>query len=99
MGKVLVAMSGGVDSSVAALLLLRQGYEVIGATMQMLFEEIYAFSTGCAAFRKSSLRKIILSQPENKVDDMILSINMYYSISLRCFQLFSRFVTHLHRIQ
>lgn len=31
--RVLVAMSGGVDSSVAALLLLRQGYEVFGATM------------------------------------------------------------------
>lgn len=33
--KVLVAMSGGVDSSVAAAILLEQGYEVIGATMQI----------------------------------------------------------------
>jgi tRNA-specific 2-thiouridylase len=31
--RVLVAMSGGVDSSVAAALLVEQGHEVIGATM------------------------------------------------------------------
>ncbi|MBP6443705.1 MAG: tRNA 2-thiouridine(34) synthase MnmA, partial [Gemmatimonadales bacterium] len=33
--KVLVAMSGGVDSSLAAALLVEQGYEVIGATMKL----------------------------------------------------------------
>ena len=33
--KVAVAMSGGVDSSVAALLLHEQGYEVVGVTMKL----------------------------------------------------------------
>lgn len=38
--RLLVGMSGGVDSSVAALLLQEQGYEVIGVTMK-LFEKLF----------------------------------------------------------
>lgn len=33
--KVLLAMSGGIDSSIAAYLLLQQGYQVVGATLRV----------------------------------------------------------------
>ncbi len=37
--KALIAMSGGVDSSVAAYLMRKQGYECIGATMKLYHNE------------------------------------------------------------
>jgi len=42
MARILVAMSGGVDSSVAAALLQEQGHEVIGGFMQ-----VFDYSKGC----------------------------------------------------
>src|SRR5689334_15904405 len=49
--KVLVAMSGGVDSSVAAALLLRDGYDVVGCFMRLgspgeSFDELEEFNAG-----------------------------------------------------
>ena len=44
--RVLVAMSGGVDSSVAAALLLEQGHDVMGATMKLWGGES---DTGCCS--------------------------------------------------
>jgi tRNA-specific 2-thiouridylase len=45
--KILLAMSGGVDSSVAAFLLQQAGYEVIGITLKMWsYEKTYHGKTG-----------------------------------------------------
>lgn len=63
--KVVVGLSGGIDSSVAALLLVEQGYEVIGATLRIWGEEDYlegewhdrsCCKTGLARFAAEQLK-------------------------------------------
>jgi tRNA-uridine 2-sulfurtransferase len=50
-GKVLVAMSGGIDSTVAALMLHKEGYEVVGITMKTWD---YATSVGVTSSKKET---------------------------------------------
>ena len=50
--RVLMAMSGGIDSSVSALLLLEQGYELVGATFRTfdyIKESCLAKEKGCCS--------------------------------------------------
>lgn len=47
--KVLLGMSGGVDSSVSAVLLKKAGYEVVGITMKLWQEEDNAKETQCCS--------------------------------------------------
>ena len=52
MPRVLIAMSGGIDSSVAAMLLLEQGYELVGVTFRTfdsIKESCLAREKGCCS--------------------------------------------------
>ncbi len=49
MSKALIAMSGGVDSSVAAYFCVRDGYECMGATMRLFGKEDINLDSSCCS--------------------------------------------------
>ncbi len=56
-----MAMSGGIDSTVAALMLHKEGYEVVGITMKTWD---YATSVGTPAKKKqAAVTSIVLMMP------------------------------------
>ena len=62
--KAVIAMSGGVDSSVAAYLITKQGYECIGATMKLYNNEDIGISrkhTCCSAEDVDDARSVAFS--------------------------------------
>jgi tRNA-uridine 2-sulfurtransferase len=48
-GRIVAAMSGGVDSSVTAALLKRQGYDVVGITLQLYPDTVQKKKGACCA--------------------------------------------------
>ena len=60
--KVVVAMSGGVDSSVAAVMLKKEGYDVIGITMNLYSQTEAKSSKSCCSGRDIEDAKKIANQ-------------------------------------
>ena len=60
--KVVIAMSGGVDSSVAATMLKKEGYDIIGITMKLYSQTKAKSSKSCCAGRDIEDAKKVAEQ-------------------------------------
>ena len=87
--KVVVAMSGGVDSSVAAVMLKRQGYDVVGITLKLYNNSNVSKDKSCCAgidiedaknvAEKYSFKHIVLDYQDKFFDGVINNFVDSYS--------------------
>ncbi|OGI03990.1 MAG: tRNA 2-thiouridine(34) synthase MnmA [Candidatus Melainabacteria bacterium GWF2_37_15] len=80
--KVVVAMSGGVDSSVTSLLLLKQGYEVIGLTGVMSESSENAVQEAAKVCNSLGIRHEILDLRESFADLVVKYFDNSYMTGL-----------------
>ncbi|MEW6708527.1 MAG: tRNA 2-thiouridine(34) synthase MnmA [Candidatus Riflebacteria bacterium] len=71
--KVLVALSGGVDSSVAAILLQRQGYEVMAVTLKTFCYQGEAGPKACCGLEGVNAAREVAAQL--KIPHMVLDVS------------------------
>ncbi len=84
--KVLLAMSGGVDSSVAAKLLLDQGYDLIGVTLKVWsYQETYFGKTGIKSDSDYILKAQDLAAKLNMEHHVVDIQNEFYQNIIRPF--------------
>ncbi len=76
-GKVLLAMSGGVDSSVAAALLQREGYEVVGCFMRLGSDDSLEAADGYDNLSPQAARQVACdpARPQKKHKQGCCSVN------------------------
>jgi tRNA-specific 2-thiouridylase len=78
--RVVVGLSGGVDSSVAALLLIEQGYEVVGIFMKNWHDESVTISNDCPWIDDSNDALLIANQLNIPFQVLDLSIEYKHRI-------------------
>ncbi len=82
--RILTAMSGGVDSSVAALLLMEQGHTVAGATMRFFTDEFIG-----AAIQKAACSADAVTDAKRVCDRLAIPHTV-----MDCFDAFQHHVIH-----
>ncbi len=87
--KVLLAMSGGVDSSASAIILKKQGYDVTGVTLNMIKENELAINDAKKVCEKLGIEHIVLDAKEifkNKVINNFVNTYMNIETPNPCIQ-------------